>query len=499
MLLFSLSKIRDYWISLGKQKRFIFLLISYFLLHVVVRTIISGSVEFDEAEQILFSQQFSLGYVTQGPLYEWFQKVVFVIFGLNVFSLALFKNFLFIISYLFIYKSARLILESDIYAALSSGALLLTHTYSWQSMRQLTHSILVVALAAVTFYLFLRIIIRKETKLYLALGLFAGLGILSKYNYLIFIIALFLAALSIKDFRKSIIDKRLFWALIIVCLVTLPHIFWVFQNFSQTTLRLKEIQIDAAERNNFFGLGFRVLATLIQFSFILLIFFPQALKKNSAHTGQDKQLKTFLGRFFLISLAIVVSLIASFKIIDFEERWLQPIFFIFPIYFFLLIKNRNISGRRVKFFIGAILFSGLMNLIMILVCTVFPDTFGHKRIHYPVEKLSRAIRDETGFSRGLILSPETSLAADLKLNFKDSFVETPQMGLKAHQGHSQILLVWNSQWDQKVPPRMYGLLAKYNLDVNQVNLKLKGKKALYKYAQEESYPIGFVFFDLKRK
>jgi 4-amino-4-deoxy-L-arabinose transferase-like glycosyltransferase len=476
------------------------------LLHVVVRTIISGSVEFDEAEQILFSQNFSLGYVTQGPLYEWFQRIVFAIFGLNVFSLALFKNFLFIISYLFIYKSARLILESDIYAALSSGALLLTHTYSWQSMRQLTHSILVVAIAAVTFYLFLKILIKKETKLYpvrslasngvyLALGVFVGLGILAKYNYLIFIVALFLAALSIKDFRKSLINKRLLWALVIICLMVLPHVFWVFQNFSQTTLRLKEIQIDAAERNNFFGLGFRVLATLIQFSFVLLIFFPQALKKNSAYTGQDKQLKTLLGRFFLISLIIVASLIVGFKIIDFEERWLQPIFFIFPMYFFLLIKNRNISGRRVKFFIGAILFSAFMNLIMILVCTVFPDTFGHKRIHYPGEKLAKVIKDETGFSQGLILSPETSLAADLKLNFKDSFVETPQMSPKARKGHSQILLIWNSQWDHKVPPRMYGLLAKYKIDINQANLKVKGAKALYKYAKEESYPIGFVFLD----
>src|SRR3989338_934452 len=104
---------KKFFQSLDFEKKFIFLVFAYFTLQVTVRTFISGSLEFDEAEQVLFSQQLSLGYGPQPPLYEWLQKIFFTVFGLNVFSLSLFKNILFVTIYIFLFKGARLMLKSD--------------------------------------------------------------------------------------------------------------------------------------------------------------------------------------------------------------------------------------------------------------------------------------------------------------------------------------------------------------------------------------------------
>src|SRR3989338_3923217 len=122
---------KKFFQSLDFEKKFIFLVLVYFTLQIIVRTFISGSLEFDEAEQVLFSQQLSLGYGPQPPLYEWLQKLFFSVFGLNVFSLSLFKNILFVIIYSFLFKSARLVLKNDKQAGLASLLLLLTHTYAW--------------------------------------------------------------------------------------------------------------------------------------------------------------------------------------------------------------------------------------------------------------------------------------------------------------------------------------------------------------------------------
>ncbi|MBU2265629.1 MAG: glycosyltransferase family 39 protein, partial [Candidatus Omnitrophica bacterium] len=229
---------------MSKKNKFLLLIAAYFLIHLLVRIFISDSVEFDEAEQVLFSQNLSLGYGSQPPLYEWLQKVFFTVFGLNIFSLALLKNSLFVLIYFFLYQSAKLILKQEKYAVLASLALFLTYTYGWQSMHQLTHAILALAVCSITFFVFLKVIQTQKLKYYLVLGLMAGLGILAKYNYLIFILALLIAALTIQEFRKAVFNKRMVLVLIIALLISSPHFVWFGSHLKLATQRLVQIQAD---------------------------------------------------------------------------------------------------------------------------------------------------------------------------------------------------------------------------------------------------------------
>ena len=268
---------KNFLSRLSFKQKFLFLLIVYFLLLLIVRIVISGSVEFDEAEQVLFSQQLSLGYGSQPPLYEWIQKIFFTIFGLNIFSLALFKNSLFVLTYFFLYLSARIILQDNLRAALASLALLLTHTYGWQSMHQLTHAILALSLCSITFFIFLKLKDTPVTKYYLALSFVVGLGILAKYNYSFFILALFLAAASTKEFRKVILDKRMFLVLVVPLIITAPHFIWVTSNFKQATLRLTEMQADANKAKGLLDFLLCLLALLGQLVVVFAIFFLRLL------------------------------------------------------------------------------------------------------------------------------------------------------------------------------------------------------------------------------
>ncbi len=132
---------------------------------------------------------------------------------------------------------------------------------------------------------------------------------------------------------------------------------------------------------------------------------------------------------------------------------------------------------------------------MVGVSSLFPDTFGHKRIHYPLEELAVEIKQEIGFKQGLILSPETSLAAGLKLNFKDSFVVTSRIAFKPRLPYSKVLLIWNARWDHVVPDRMKDLLVDYNIDYRKANARVKEKKVFYKHSKKEYYSVAMAVID----
>jgi 4-amino-4-deoxy-L-arabinose transferase-like glycosyltransferase len=69
-------------------QRIVVVLGIYFLLQLIIRLLISPNLELDEAEQLLLTQQLSLGYGSQPPLYTWLLSGLFSLFGVSIFSLA---------------------------------------------------------------------------------------------------------------------------------------------------------------------------------------------------------------------------------------------------------------------------------------------------------------------------------------------------------------------------------------------------------------------------
>ena len=74
----------------------------YFVLHVLVRSFVSGSLDYDESEQAFLSQFMALGYNSQPPLYTWLQRGTFELFGYSVMSLALLKNLFIWLTYVLV-------------------------------------------------------------------------------------------------------------------------------------------------------------------------------------------------------------------------------------------------------------------------------------------------------------------------------------------------------------------------------------------------------------
>ena len=88
---------------------------------------------------------------------------------------------------------------------------------SWTIHEALTHSVTVIAACAGTVYALLRLDAAPGPRAYAGLGLAVGLGLLSKFTYVLFLVALVLAALTLERFRARLLRP----AILITALVAI--------------------------------------------------------------------------------------------------------------------------------------------------------------------------------------------------------------------------------------------------------------------------------------
>jgi len=153
----------------------------------------------------------------------------FKAFGVSVFALALFKNLLLFSLYLFTYLNVRFVTRSHICGVLGAVSLLFIPQVSWESQRDLTHTVLAAAWVTATLFVFLRLR-EKSWRDHAIFGACVRLGILSKYNYLAFLFGLILASLSVERFRSVVWNRLMIFSIALCLLVLAPHLFWALGN-----------------------------------------------------------------------------------------------------------------------------------------------------------------------------------------------------------------------------------------------------------------------------
>ena len=409
-------------------KKFLLFLSAYCLLQLALRLFVSDSLEWDEAEMVLLSQQgFQLGYHSQPPLYDWLQLLFFKVFGLNIVSLALLKNILIFVIYFYLYKAARLVLKDELRSLFCCLSLLLVYDFSWLLQKDLTHSISLMAVCAMTLYFFLRMLSANTTRHYLFLGICIGLGVLAKYNYLFFILPLFLSASVIPEYRSRIFTKRIFLSLIVFLVLVLPHLFWVAGHKPQVTSgAYKFVMADShsllAWRKGLLSFVTGAVLFLLSPFVFYLFFFPGGFKRCRLRSEEDRNNKRFFEVFFLSAFALIIAAIFIFNVRHIEQRWFQPVLFVFPFYFFIRMKDRQITPIRSKLFLALILVCAAVITFSIPGRVVFASvTQKYTKLNYPWSDLSARIREE-GFEKGLIIAKSQLIGGNLKLNFRDPLV-----------------------------------------------------------------------------
>ena len=392
-------------------------LLALALAHVAVRVAISPALKWDEAEQMLWSQQLALGYGAQPPLYTWLQWGVNALVGPSVLALSLLKHALLALTYALMWLAGRELLAPR-GAWWAAASLMLLPTLGWYSVRDHTHTVLVTAMACGAWWLLLRIVRQPRPLEFAALGLVCGLGMLAKYSFALVAGAMLLAALSEPQARRALLSRGWWWAPLVGLLVVLPHLGWLLSHLSEATAgTLSKMEIDAARgplkgaRHLLQG----VAGTLLLFALFALWAFGGAWWRSPRQPALPWAQRVF-GRYLLLVLVALLGMVLA-GVTEFKGRWLLPLLCVVPLAAFAARPELQQHPRGARY-TGAIV---AMALLILLAAGLRPWFSGLRgevdELNNPAAELGAALSAAGYDGRSPIIAADHMMAGLLRTRF----------------------------------------------------------------------------------
>lgn len=373
---------------------FLFVLAAYFVLQIVIRVLQDGAVEMDEAEQIFYAQHFQLGYENQPPLYTWLQAVVFRLFGVNHFGLALAKNLFMFVLYASVYQTARPLLGT-LGAATVSSSLIMIVTLGWEAQIDRTHSILATAVAAASLWAYYGLLRQPTRPMRVLLGLLFGLGMLSKYNFLLVILGLAGASMLVPEHRRIVWTRDAWLTPAVAAACVVPHAVWFFEQIQVATAETLRKMHEGGSPSTY---GLNLLTGFKHFflsilSFVTPLWLPLLFAWRARMPGtpymQSQDVRLFLW-LYASGFCCIAALVLAGQLVHIQSRWLQPLLFSFPLAFFVFFPPKSQRAYR-----RLLLTMAIFGVVLVTALALRPQLQAalgrHPRILQPYGQLAAEI------------------------------------------------------------------------------------------------------------
>ena len=361
-------------------------LLSHLVIWVLIPTISNDNLPLDTIEALAWGSNLDWGFNKHPPLSAFAVEVFYQIFG-NQDWAYYFLSQLFVVSTFFIiFKFSEDFFKNKIHCLIS--ILLLEGIFFYNfTTPEFNVNVCQLPFWALTVYYCWKGLKQNDITSWLLFGLFAGLGILSKYLFVYLLIALdvFFIYLIIK--RKF--NFKCFVSLISFFIVLLPHLIWLIDNnYITVTYALHRTGI---EDSNFFishisfpsiFLG-KQIGILIPF-FVMFFFIISKLKTKI--NFKDKKL------IFLIVINIVpivlIFLTSLFMGVKIRTMWMTP-FYLFTGVLLVYIFQKKIILKKFKYFISIFLILFISSPIIYFYISI---TQTNKRTDYAGKEISQIVQ-----------------------------------------------------------------------------------------------------------
>jgi 4-amino-4-deoxy-L-arabinose transferase-like glycosyltransferase len=404
--------------------------------HVAVRVAISPSLQWDEAQQILWSQDLALGYGPQPPLYTWLQWGVEQWRGPSVLALALLKHALMALVCVFAWLAARELMGRRAAWWAAAGVWLMP-PFGWDSVNDRTHTVLITAMVFAAWWLLLRIVrlggqgCRRE---FAALGLVCGCGMLAKYNFALVLAAFAVALLPARGPRRALFGPGWWWAALIGLALFAPHGGWLLGHWREATAATVEKMQITPQSHWLAGLAdllTTTLGTLTLWAVFALAAFGSAWWRRPAGPAQvisdgsgaqrpaapPPWLGPAFGRYLALMAAALLFMVLAENVTAFRNYWVLPLVAPAPLMAFALRPRLDADPRGWRL-------TGLTLAVIALVLIAAATRSWRVDIdgkvqpaNYPALELAQALREAGYDGRGRIIASDNLLAGILHTRF----------------------------------------------------------------------------------
>jgi len=374
-----------------KKKNILFIFNLFLLTHLLIWTLVpffsNKNLPLDVIEALAWGTNLDWGWDKHPPLSVFFPEIFYQLFGNQDWAYYLLSQIFVVFSFVAIFKLAKEFLKNETHALISVFLLEGIYFYNFTTP-EFNVNVCQIPFWSLTVYYSWQSFKNDKIQNWILLGLFAGLGVLSKYLfiYLLLGIKLFFIYYLKKD--KKFNFKYLV-PIIVFLLVLSPHLKWLVDNDYRTmAYGLKRTSLESSTFLNHFiyplKFIFKQIGTVLPF-FILL---SLIIKKFKFKINQRDEKSIFLIfiTFVPILLMFITSLIFAANI---RTMWMTPFYLFFGLFFIYHFKN-SINLNFLKRFIFSFLFIFILSPAAYLYISILKDD---KRTNYPGKEIAYLVQN----------------------------------------------------------------------------------------------------------
>jgi len=360
--------------------------------HLVVWTLVpffsNKNLPLDTIEALAWGSNLDWGFDKHPPLSAFFPEIFYQIFGNQDWAYYLLSQIFIIISFIVIFKLAKEFLKNEIYALISVFLLEGIYFYNFTTP-EFNVNVCQIPFWSLTIYYAWQSF--KNDKIYnwVLFGLFAGLGVLSKYLfiYLLIGIKLFFIYHLIKNKKLNI---KFLIPIVVFLLVLSPHLIWLVENDYKTiSYGLKRTSLEDSTLINHLiypiKFVFKQIGVLLPF-FVLL---SLILKKYKFKINRSDKKSIFLIFVTLVPILLMVITSLTFAA-NIRTMWMTPFYLFFGLFFIYHFKL-SINLNSLKKFMTCFLFIFILSPAVYLYVSLSKD---NKRTDYPGKEIAALVQNK---------------------------------------------------------------------------------------------------------
>ena len=291
-----------------------------------------------------------------------------------------------VFSFFVIFKLAKEFLKNEIHAIIS--VLLLEGIYLYNfTTPEFNVNICQIPFWTLTVYYFWQCLKDDKVQNWILLGLFAALGVLSKYLCLYLLIGI-VAFFIFRLIKNKKFHRKIFFSISIFLLVLSPHIMWLFENdFRTITYGLQRTKLDEGNFLNhlLYPLKFTLKQIGILIPFFVLLSLIVSKFKFKLNIRDEKLVFLASTTLVPIILMLLTSLIFGANI---RTMWMTPFYLFFGLLFIYIFKSK-INLNYLKKFLVIFLFFFILSPTAYLYTSFSKD---NKRTDFPGKEISRLVQ-----------------------------------------------------------------------------------------------------------
>jgi 4-amino-4-deoxy-L-arabinose transferase-like glycosyltransferase len=416
----------------------------------------------DVIEALAWGSNLDWGFEKHPPLSAFFTEIFYQIFGNQDWAYYLLSQIFITFSFVIIFKLAKEFLKNETHALISVFLLEGIFFYSFTTP-EFNVNICQIPFWSLTIYYAWQSFNNDKIHNWILFGLFAGLGVLSKYLffYLLIGIKLFFIYYLIKNKKFNF---KYFIPIIVFLLILSPHLIWLVENDYKTiTYGLKRTGLEESTLLNHLiypvKFIFKQIGALLPF-FVLLILIIKNFKFK-IDSGDKKSIFLIFITLVPILLMIITSLVFAANI---RTMWMTPFYLFFGLFFIYHFKS-SVNLNSLNKFMICFLFIFVLSPVVYLYVSLSKN---NKRTDYPGKEIARLVQnrwDKNFFNNITIIVGDEWVGGNLSYHLKSrprwfNNLEPKLKDLKLNGG---VIYVGNADVLKSVCPGEFGSIKKQGI------------------------------------